>query len=852
MASGKFDLVKTLGTSSYIYSRCEWSSSGNVANNKSTIWVNVIVGKRSGSNSPTTCTFNTTVSVAGADNPSTQSSSPYTSVKANQEITVFSGSFTIGHNSDGSKGTTISVAIGNNNVYHAEAYSNVTLDKIARASTPTVSGATYMGEEMTIYTNKLANFTHTIRYFFGTQQGTIATNVVDSCKWSVPLELANEIPEAVSGTGTIYCDTINVGTKQCSMTLKVPENIIPTVDIAHGECNPEMVSKGWGIYVKNKTELELVVVGTAQYGAYLKSYNSTIEGISSNKQYYSKKLQTSGLSDITAYTVDSRGRKSEVLTETIEIVDYYKPTINSVSVSRCTEDGIESDAGEYLLYSFIGRIAPVADKNQAQFFISVNKRNSGDTATKYFISNSYDLEATKVILMDSNGEKVKLSADDSYEIQFSATDSFETTYVDKEIGTGFDLINLNKSGNSMAFGKISEATEDEKILEIGFEETRFSGDVTFPDGSMVKDKHVRYSDLESFFADLYKSDGMTGSVYIEQDYLLSDFNITVYSSFYTYTWIPLRTFPITDGLAEKPYNAGTLVLYESTGASTPIIITIHNRSVITAMLMPSGNKEPILRGEYPILVEPFSFYTAYESKDIQTIYNLKGQLLSLYPEKPGFKRTYRLQAIVNSGNNDVELYLAGKKAMTFSIWGSNDTRHGRMMSADITWIINSIDTGHKTLGIYMNSNSSTFVILQYVGIQVFDELETPDGPTTPANINSDNYSESEHMIGTWINGKPLYRKVIVTYDTVQTDIPYAIAHGVTGWDRMWIDLGNSFFYESNRKRSLPLEQTSYTSTSGNDKCHAYVEADYIYIVSVGGWGTGWEKVITLNYTKVND
>lgn len=175
-----------------------------------------------------------------------------------------------------------------------------------------------------------------------------------------------------------------------------------------------------------------------------------------------------------------------------------------------------------------------------------------------------------------------------------------------------------------------------------------------------------------------------------------------------------------------------------------------------------------------------------------------------------------------------------------------------MHFADITWIIDSIDTGHKTLGIYMNSDSSTFVHIQYVGIQVFDELETPDGPMTPTDINSTNFSESEQIIGTWIDGKPLYRKVVVTYDTVQTDIPCAIAHGVTGWDKMWIDLGNSFFYESNRKRSLPLEQTSYTSTNGSDKCHAYVEADYIYIVSVGGWGTGWEKVITLNYTKVND
>ena len=114
------------------------------------------------------------------------------------------------------------------------------------------------------------------------------------------------------------------------------------------------------------------------------------------------------------------------------------------------------------------------------------------------------------------------------------------------------------------------------------------------------------------------------------------------------------------------------------------------------------------------------------------------------------------------------------------------------------------------------------------------------------------FSTEEHIVGKWIDGKPLYRKVISTYEPVITDVNLAIAHGVLAWDKMWVDLGNSYYYEVNRKRSLPLEQTFYTSTTGSDMTHVYIEGDYIYIVSHGGWGEAWEKVITLLYTKSDD
>lgn len=140
-------------------------------------------------------------------------------------------------------------------------------------------------------------------------------------------------------------------------------------------------------------------------------------------------------------------------------------------------------------------------------------------------------------------------------------------------------------------------------------------------------------------------------------------------------------------------------------------------------------------------------------------------------------------------------------------------------------------------------------VIEYNGTDIPDGWEVlPEG----LNIDNSKYETQEHRIGTWIDGKPLYRRVITTYATVESEKEFKIAHGVSDWDKMWIDLGNSFYYEAIRKRSLPIEQTFYTSASSTDMCHAFVEGDYVYIVSRGGWGEAWLKTITLNYTKNTD
>lgn len=171
MANGSFDLSRSLG-STLAYSRCNWSSSSSTENNNSTVNVNVVFGKYSNSTKPTTCTFNTTVSVSGANNPSTQYSSPYTSVYGGQEIVVFSGSFIVPHNDDGTMSTTISVSIGNNDVYHASASSTVTLDTIARKTPVPSFSAGYVEDTYNlVLVPKFSSAKHSIKFRFGNTKG---------------------------------------------------------------------------------------------------------------------------------------------------------------------------------------------------------------------------------------------------------------------------------------------------------------------------------------------------------------------------------------------------------------------------------------------------------------------------------------------------------------------------------------------------------------------------------------------------------------------------------------------------------------------------------------------------------
>lgn len=130
MASGSFNLTRTGSTSSYITFKCAWNSVPNQALNQSTVTVTVTASKASSSTSDTYGNQNTQVTVGSAS----QSNSGSFRLSPSKSVTLFSKSFTVAHNADGTKSVKISVDVGGNIIF-ANGSQTVTLDEIPRYAT---------------------------------------------------------------------------------------------------------------------------------------------------------------------------------------------------------------------------------------------------------------------------------------------------------------------------------------------------------------------------------------------------------------------------------------------------------------------------------------------------------------------------------------------------------------------------------------------------------------------------------------------------------------------------------------------------------------------------------------------
>ena len=187
----------------------DWSQEQDVSNNRSTItckiyftndWSLSISGRS-----------DNTITIDGTQKTFSSAAVSTTGTRLFATVTQ-----TVNHDSDGTKKLDINcvfkIAATLSGVYYSQitASATITLDSIARASSVSMSTGT-MGSSSTITISRASSsFTHTLTYTFGSATGTIATKTTStSVSWTPALTLANQIPNATSGTCTIKCTTYN-------------------------------------------------------------------------------------------------------------------------------------------------------------------------------------------------------------------------------------------------------------------------------------------------------------------------------------------------------------------------------------------------------------------------------------------------------------------------------------------------------------------------------------------------------------------------------------------------------------------------------------------------------------------
>lgn len=257
-------------------------------------------------------------------------------------------------------------------------------------------------------------------------------------------------------------------------TGQVPLTVQPSLSIGTlTEADTTMQSLNWGVFVQNKSKLNIPITATGIYGSTIQLIDTSLNGIAySGTPVITSTLTTSGLNTVTTNIYDSRNIFNTVF-ERFNVVAYSNPTIEIAQAQRCLSDGTLSKNGTYILYDFKGSISPVSNNNSAKFRIGYKKTTDANY-TYVDISTNYTINAVDQV------STFTISSDYAYDIVFEAVDSFTTSSIDRDIDTGFDLLNFNASGLAMAIGTISSAGANEELLEVDLP-TEFLQDIETQD-----------------------------------------------------------------------------------------------------------------------------------------------------------------------------------------------------------------------------------------------------------------------------------------------------------------------------------------------------------------------------------
>lgn len=367
------------------------------------------------------------------------------------------------------------------------------------ATQPTLSEATVeMGKAVTISTPAVnSSYRHILRYAFGKATGTIAEGIASSKSWTPPVSLASQIPDAVSGIGTIYCDTYSgstlLGTKSVSITLTIPSSVVPSAGKLTAAVAED--TSGTGQFVRGMGKAAVSLSGAVGiYGSTIKSYSVSGGGWSSNESTLTTGiLQAAGEITFTAVVTDSRGRTAQT-TCTIEVIAYDKPGISSLSVYRCDSTGAKKNAGTFAAIEIKASYSAITGNTvtlKAAYKLTSDASYGSDTA------------------LTNNGKTViggALSASHTYDVRITVADKFNTTTVTASLRTKNVIWSVLPKGLGFAIGKVAELAN---WLDVAWD-TRIRGNLqvdgtissadqyrikwqTIPDGADLNDDAYKIS-----------------------------------------------------------------------------------------------------------------------------------------------------------------------------------------------------------------------------------------------------------------------------------------------------------------------------------------------------------------------
>lgn len=491
MASGT---ITGYTNNEHIDAKVEWSSTANKTANTSTVKA-ALYYKRNNTGWQTYGSGSFSITINGTKTKVTKS----ITITNSDWVLACEATVTVSHNGDGSKSITISAtgSLTGTTLTSTTLEGTAKLDLIARASTissvpfyDVTLGKKYgMSDGMNVVWTPLnASFRYRLIFSLGSwslDSGVIHPNRTSAYEYTVdlPLDVANQIPNATKGTMTVklytysdYAGKTQVGDPSSkTFTVVVPDNADTKPNATLMTLTPihSLGDTFSGLYIQWLSKVKVTTSTEGKYGAKVVWQSVSVDGkdYGSGSDYTSDYLSGYGNISVKLTLKDSRGFTNSK-TMTISVIPYSKPRViavtgeANVACGRCDQSGAWSDSGTYLKIkarrSYSLCMADGVQKNFCGLRYRYKKVTDDDYTDWINLLVTTDLSTEEVITSPLlNGT---LSTNESYMVQVDAVDSIPNhTSITFTIPT--EKVYMHEAGSIRSLG-IGEYVETPNTLSI--------------------------------------------------------------------------------------------------------------------------------------------------------------------------------------------------------------------------------------------------------------------------------------------------------------------------------------------------------------------------------------------------
>ena len=301
--------------------------------------------------------------------------------------------------------------------------------------------------------------------------------------------------------GTYSGDTFIGRTQTKTATVSVSSSVVPVINsVTQSEANSDLKDKGLSVYIQNQSRVRIQTKATGMHGARIKEIKVTALG----RTHYGSDITTDVVNvgdpnqvsfGAQIEVTDTRGRKA-YKTIVRDVSEYSVPTID-------LGDGIyrqrwDSDLGKYvpdqidgtLLHFDVTVTVPYLKGNNDDVMAMVILKADGDTHG-VFVGDFYMNPSRYNFWIDEGKDLLhftinvpyrrELSTLYSYQISVEITDKISTTRYIYTVPSGFAILDFHHSGKGIAVGKVSEKPN---TFEVALN-AEFSGSVNTKDSITI-------------------------------------------------------------------------------------------------------------------------------------------------------------------------------------------------------------------------------------------------------------------------------------------------------------------------------------------------------------------------------